>query len=67
MMGPQDLFGVLTPAQSPKDLLLGQLTQTIQEQLAKHPMWGIAGTERVKPAAGRSRSWNSRSRDGRGT
>ena len=28
MLGPKDLFGVLTPAQSPKDLLLGQLTQT---------------------------------------
>jgi VWFA-related protein len=50
MMGPQDLFGVLTPAQSPNDLLLGQLTQTIQEQLEKHPMWGIAG--RMEPQPG---------------
>ena len=50
MMGPQDLFGVLTPAQSPKDLLLGQLTQTIQEQLQNHPMWGIAG--RLQPQPG---------------
>jgi VWFA-related protein len=50
MMGPQDLFGVLTPAQSPKDLLLGQLTQTIQEQLALNPMWGIAG--RLAPQPG---------------
>ena len=50
MMGPQDLFGVLTPAQTPKDLLLGQLTQTIQEQLENHPMWGIAG--RLEPQPG---------------
>jgi VWFA-related protein len=50
LMGPQDLFGVLTPAQSPKDLLLGQLTQTIDEQLTKHPMWGLAG--RLEPQPG---------------
>jgi VWFA-related protein len=50
MMGPQDLFGVLTPAQSPKDLLLGQLTLTIEEQLENHPMWGIAG--RMEPQPG---------------
>jgi VWFA-related protein len=50
MMGPQDLFGVLTPAQSPKDLLLGQLTLTIQQQLTDHPMWGIAG--RMEPQPG---------------
>jgi VWFA-related protein len=43
MLGPKDLFGVLTPAQSPKDLLLGQLTQTIEEQLAKNWTWGLAG------------------------
>ena len=42
MLGPKDLFGVLTPAQSPKDLLLGQLTQSIEEQLAKHWTWGLA-------------------------
>lgn len=49
-MGPEDLFGVLTPAQSPKDLMLGQMTQTIQEQLEKNPMWGIAG--RLEPQPG---------------
>jgi VWFA-related protein len=52
MIGPQDLFGVLTPAQTVKDLLLGQLTQTIQEQLAKHSDWGLAGRERAKPEPG---------------
>jgi VWFA-related protein len=52
MIGPRDLFGVLTPAQTVKDLLLGQLTQTIQEQLAKHSDWGLAGLERSKPEPG---------------
>jgi VWFA-related protein len=50
MIGPRDLFGVLTPAQSVKDLLLGQLTQTIDEQLSKYPMWGLAG--RLEPQPG---------------
>lgn len=50
MIGPRDLFGVLTPAQSPNDLLLGQLTQTIDQQLTDHPMWGIA--DRYEPQPG---------------
>lgn len=52
MMGPQDLFGVLTPAQSPKDLLLGQLTRSIEEQLANDWTWGLAGRERDQPQPG---------------
>jgi VWFA-related protein len=52
MIGPRDLFGVLTPAQTVKDLMLGQLTQTIQEQLAKHGDWGLAGLERGRPEPG---------------
>ena len=52
MMGPQDLFGMLTPAQTVKDLLLGQLTLTIQQQLTDHPMWGIAGREDTIPEPG---------------
>ena len=42
MMGPQDLFGVMTPYLTIKDLLLGQSTLSIQEQLEKYPYWGIA-------------------------
>ena len=42
MMGPQDLFGVLTPYLGIKDLMLGQSTLSIQEQLEKYPYWGIA-------------------------
>jgi VWFA-related protein len=49
MMGPQDLFGVLTPAQTVRDLLLGQLTLTIQEQLEKLPFWGIQGRYEPQP------------------
>jgi VWFA-related protein len=41
ILGPQDLFGVLTPAQRPLvDLMLGQQTLTIEEQLARHWDWG---------------------------
>lgn len=45
MLGPQDLFGVLTPAQRPLvDLMLGQQTLTIEEQLARHWDWGQHAT-----------------------
>jgi VWFA-related protein len=50
MIGPRDLFGVLTPAQTTNDLLLGQLTQTIDQQLKDHPTWGIA--DRYEPQPG---------------
>ena len=50
MIGPRDLFGVLTPAQTVKDLLLGQLTQTISQQLTEHSTWGIA--DRYEPQPG---------------
>jgi VWFA-related protein len=49
MMGPQDLFGVLTPAQTVRDLLLGQLTLSIQEQLEQLPFWGIQGRYEPQP------------------
>jgi len=50
MIGPKDLFGVLTPAQTVNDLMIGQLTQTIEQQLTDHPMWGIA--DRYEPQPG---------------
>jgi VWFA-related protein len=49
LMGPQDLFGLLTPAQSPKDLILGQQTLVIQEQLEKLPHWGLHGRYEPQP------------------
>ena len=45
MMGPQDLFGVMTPYLGIKDLLLGQSTLSIQEQLEKFPYWGLAAKD----------------------
>src|SRR5262245_10311835 len=33
MLGPKDLFGVLTPEQEPRSLVFGQRTETIEEQL----------------------------------
>ena len=50
MIGPKDLFGVMTPAQTVNDLMIGQLTQTIEQQLTDHPMWGIA--DRYEPQPG---------------
>jgi VWFA-related protein len=45
MMGPQDLFGIMTPLLGIKDLLLGQSTLSIQEQLEKYPYWGLVSKE----------------------
>jgi len=63
MMGPQDLFGVLTPAQTVKDLLLGQLTLSIQEQLETLPFWGIQG--RLEPQPGEAELEFTFPRDGK--
>lgn len=49
MIGPRDLFGVLTPAQRVDDLMLGQLTQTISQQLTDHPDWGLADRRAPQP------------------
>ena len=49
MVGPRDLFGVLTPAQRVDDLMLGQLTQTISQQLTDHPDWGLADRRAPQP------------------
>jgi VWFA-related protein len=45
MMGPQDLFGIMTPLLGIKDLLLGQSTLSIQEQLEKYPYWGLVSQQ----------------------
>jgi VWFA-related protein len=45
MLGARDLFGVLTPQQIPmRDLLLGQQTLSIEEQLARRWTWGAQGS-----------------------
>jgi VWFA-related protein len=43
VLGPRDLFGVLTTAQSVDDLMLGQKTDFIEEQLTKYWDWGRGG------------------------
>ena len=43
VLGTRDLFGVLTAAQSVNDLMLGQKTDFIEEQLTKYWDWGRGG------------------------
>ncbi|HEX6973297.1 MAG TPA: VWA domain-containing protein [Vicinamibacterales bacterium] len=40
MLGPRDLFGMLTPRQTPRDLILGRQALMIDEQLANWT-WGV--------------------------
>jgi VWFA-related protein len=40
VLGPKDLFGVLTTHHSINDLILGQKTEFIEEQLTKYWDWG---------------------------
>jgi VWFA-related protein len=40
VLGPRDLFGVLTTIHSVDELMLGQKTQFIEEQLTKYWDWG---------------------------
>jgi VWFA-related protein len=47
MLGPNDLFGLLTPAQRPRiDLMLGRLSLTIEEQLTRNWDWGQTNWDR---------------------
>jgi hypothetical protein len=40
MLTPADLFGVATPRMTPRDLVLGRQTLTIEDQLARNWTWG---------------------------
>ena len=40
VLGPKDLFGFMTTVQRPQDLILGQQTLMIEEQLTKYWDWG---------------------------
>jgi VWFA-related protein len=43
MLGPNDLFGLLTPRQRPQvDLILGRQSLAIEEQLSRNWDWGLA-------------------------
>ncbi|MBA2258201.1 MAG: VWA domain-containing protein [Acidobacteria bacterium] len=50
VLGPKDLFGVLTTKQSVEDLMLGQQTLMIEEQLTKYWDWGRGGRVTEEPA-----------------
>ncbi len=48
ILGPRDLFGMLTPRQMPKDLILGRQALMIEEQLANWT-WGLQGRLEPEP------------------
>lgn len=50
VLGPKDLFGVMTTAQRPQDLILGQQTLMIEEQLTKYWDWGRGARVLEDPA-----------------
>ncbi|CAN5785530.1 hypothetical protein BH18ACI5_BH18ACI5_25000 [soil metagenome] len=43
ILGPRDLFGVMTTLQEPHDLILGQQSLLIEEQLTRYWDWGSGG------------------------
>ena len=51
MLGPRDLFGVLTPRQRPKDLILGRQSLMIEEQIGGDTnwIWGLQGRSEPEP------------------
>ena len=51
ILGPRDLFGMLTPRQMPRDLILGRQTQMIEEQLGGDTnwIWGLQGRFEPEP------------------
>ena len=44
LIGPRDVFGIITPQLRPSDLMLGRKTITAADMLARHWAWGAAGT-----------------------
>lgn len=44
LIGPRDVFGVITPQLRPSDLMLGRKTITAADMLMRHWAWGTAGT-----------------------
>jgi VWFA-related protein len=51
MLGPRDLFGMLTPRQMPRDLILGRQSKMIEEQLGDDGnwIWGMQGRYEPEP------------------
>jgi VWFA-related protein len=49
MLGPNDLFGLLTPSQDARDLVLGQRMEAVEEQLTRFGPWGRADRRDLDP------------------
>jgi hypothetical protein len=43
LLTPGDLFGVATALMTPRDLVLGRQTETIEDQLTRNWTWGLQG------------------------
>lgn len=44
LIGPRDVFGVITPEMRPRDLMLGRKTLTASDMLERHWAWGTGDT-----------------------
>ncbi|MEX2273468.1 MAG: VWA domain-containing protein [Vicinamibacterales bacterium] len=44
LIGPRDLFGVITPQLRPSDLILGRKTLTVTDMLQRYWTWGTSGS-----------------------
>lgn len=50
LIGPRDVFGVITPQMRPSDLILGRKTITAADMLERHWVWGARGTITARDA-----------------
>jgi VWFA-related protein len=50
LIGPRDLFGVLTPQLRATDLILGRKTLTVADMLHRHWTWGTQGSISARDA-----------------
>lgn len=51
LIGPRDVFGVITPQMRPSDLILGRKTITAADMLERYWTWGARGTITERDAA----------------
>ena len=50
IIGPNDLFGVTTHLQRPRDLVLGRRLESVEDQLTRYWTWGIRQSILTDPA-----------------
>ena len=51
LIGPRDVFGVITPQLRPSDLILGRKTITVTDMLQRYWTWGARGSITERDAA----------------